>query len=241
MVLKTPKAHSQYWNFKNFKHRSQKWDVLFKNDQMLWFVQKPNEKLLRFVIIFLWEVIYAHFYNWDSPLDLVLVVYDLIELIIEASLWSKDYFTFDTHPQHTSLSSINAYFICVIVHAQMWCVCSIVCQSNPKRFLSILYVFESDFILSCFKFLFKMHFCVVLQKLVQRHFHEKLATKSFLWKEFKRNLKISFSYREYRGCLTSVSWPSTSREMIFRQKLEKHKFHISYKGYCDCFATKSFS
>ena len=32
------------------------------------------------------EVIYAHFYNWDSPLDFVPVVYDLIELIIEASL-----------------------------------------------------------------------------------------------------------------------------------------------------------
>ena len=74
-----------------------------KKDQMLWFMQKPNEKLLSFVIILLWEVIYAHFYNWDSRLDLVLVVYDLIELIIEASFWSKDYSTLDTHPQHTSL------------------------------------------------------------------------------------------------------------------------------------------
>ena len=74
-----------------------------KNDQMLWFVQKPNEKLLSFVIIFLWKVIYVHFYNWDKPLYLVPVVYDLIELIIEVSLWSKDYSTFDTHPQHTSL------------------------------------------------------------------------------------------------------------------------------------------
>ena len=203
MVLKKPKAYSQYWNIKNFKHRSQKWDVLFKNDQMLWFVQKPNEKLLRFVIIFLWEVIYAHFYNWDSSLDLVLVVYDLIELIIEASLWSEEYSTFDTHPQQTSLSSINAYFICVIVHAQMWCVCSIACRSNPKIFLSILYVFESDFILSCFKFLFKMHFCVVLQKLVQRHFCKKLTTKSFPQKEFKGNLKISFSYREYCECFAT--------------------------------------
>ena len=146
---------------------------------MLWIVKKSNEKLQRYVIILLWEVIYFHFYNWDKPLDLVPVVYDLIELIIEASLWTKDYSTFDTHPQHTNLSSINAYFICVIVHAQMWCVCSIACQSNPKIFLSILYVFESDFIHSCFKFLFKMHFCIVLQKLVQRHFHKKLTTKSF--------------------------------------------------------------
>ena len=102
MVLKKPKANSQCWNIKNFKHRSQKRDVLSKNDQMLWFMQKPNEKLLSFVIILLWEVIYAYFYNWDRPLDLVLVVYDLIELIIEASFWSKDYSTLDTHPQHTS-------------------------------------------------------------------------------------------------------------------------------------------
>ena len=126
-------------------------------------------------------------HNWDSPLDLVLVVYDLIELIIEASLWSKDYSTFDTHPQHTSLVQLMFFFICVIVHDQMWCVCSIACRSNPKRFLSILYVFESVFMLSCFKFLFKMHFCVVLKKLVQRHFREKLATKSFPWKEVKGN------------------------------------------------------
>ena len=57
-----------------------------QNDQMLRIVKKPNEKLQRYVIIFLWEVIYVYFYNWDRPLDLVLIVYDLIELIIEASL-----------------------------------------------------------------------------------------------------------------------------------------------------------
>ena len=125
-------------------------DVLSKNDQMLWFIRKPNEKLLSFVIILLWEVIYVHFYNWDRLLDLVPVVYDLIKLIIEASLWSKDYSTFDTHPQHTRLCSNNDYLICVIVHIQMWCVCSCTCWSNPKRFLSVLYVFESDFILLYF-------------------------------------------------------------------------------------------
>ena len=72
--------------YQKFQAPISKGDVLLKNDQMLWFVQKPNEKLLRFVIIFLWEVIYVHFYNWDKPLDLVPVVYILIELIIEASL-----------------------------------------------------------------------------------------------------------------------------------------------------------
>ena len=190
-----------------------------KNDQMLWFVQKPNEKFLRFVIILLWEIIYVHFYNWDKPLYLVPVVYDLIELIIETLLWFKDYFTFNTHSQHISLNSINAYLICVIVHVQMWCVCSIACRSNPKIFLSILYVFESDFILSCFKFLFKMLFCVVLQKLVQeafspffvlffknlfkRHFCKKLATKSFSRKEFKGKLKNIEIHTE---SIATVSW-----------------------------------
>ena len=149
MVLKKPKTNSQCWNIKNFKHRSQKRDVLSKKDQMLWFMQNPNEELLSSIIILLWEVIYVYFYNWHRPLDLVPVMYDLIELIIEASLWSKDYSTFDTQPQHTRLCSNNAYLICVIVHVQMWCVCSIACRSNPKD-LSILYVFESDFILLCF-------------------------------------------------------------------------------------------
>ena len=72
--------------YHKFQALISKWDVLIQNDQMLWIVKKPNEKLQSYVIIFLWEVIYVHFYNWDRPLDLVLVVYDLIELIIEASL-----------------------------------------------------------------------------------------------------------------------------------------------------------
>ena len=42
------------------------------------------ESFKDFVIIFVGG--HVHFYNWDRPLDLVLVVYDLIELIIEVSL-----------------------------------------------------------------------------------------------------------------------------------------------------------
>ena len=46
---------------------------------------KPNEKLQKYVIKFWWEVIYAYFYNWDWSLFLVLIVYVLVELIIETS------------------------------------------------------------------------------------------------------------------------------------------------------------
>ena len=58
---------------------------------------EPNEKLQRNVLKFMWEVIYAYFYNWDRSHYLVLIVYALIELIIEASHWTKDYLIFDTH------------------------------------------------------------------------------------------------------------------------------------------------
>ena len=72
--------------YQKFQAPISKRDVLSKKkDQMFCFMQKPNEKLLWFVIILLWEVIYVHFYNWDRPLDLVLIEYDSIELIIEAS------------------------------------------------------------------------------------------------------------------------------------------------------------
>ena len=154
--------------YQKFQAPISKMRYIVQNDQMLWFVQKSNEKLLRFVIILLWEVIYVHLYNWDRLLYLVLVAYDLIELIIEVSLWSKDYSTFDTHPQHTRLSSINAYLICVIVHVQMWCLCSIPCWSNQKRFLSIFICFWKWFCTFMLLVFVQNVFCVDLQKLVQR-------------------------------------------------------------------------
>ena len=93
----------------------------------------------------LWEVIYVYFNNWDRPLDLVPVIYDLIELIIEALLWSKDYFTFDTHPQHTRL-----WFNWCLSHL-CDCTClNVICMLNyllikPKKIFECLYVFESVF------------------------------------------------------------------------------------------------
>ena len=101
----------------------------------------------------------------------------------------------------------------------------------------ILYFHALSFCLKCI-------FALFFKKLVQRHFREKLATKSFPRKEFKENLKISFSYKEYRDCLATISWPSTSREIIFRQKLEKHKFHTKAiatvsRLFRNCFATKA--
>ena len=72
--------------YKKFQASISKWDVLFINDQKVISWKTPKVKFPRYVIIFLWEVIYVHFYNWDRPLDLILVVYDLSELLIEASI-----------------------------------------------------------------------------------------------------------------------------------------------------------
>ena len=140
----------------------------------------------------MWEVICVHFYNWDWPLDFVPVIYDLIELIIEVSLWSMDYSTFDTHTQHTRLCSDNAYLIYVIVHVQMWCVCSNTCWLNPKRFFSVLYVFESDFILPCFFF-----FC----------------SKCFF---------VFFFKNWFRGSFARSSRLRASREMYLREIKKSH-------------------
>ena len=123
---------------------------------MLWFVQKPNEKFLRFVIIFLWEVIYAHFYNWDSPLDLVLVVYDLIELIIETSLWSKDYSTFDTHPQHKTLFKYCLSHLCDCTCSNVMCILNCL-PIKPKNIYEYFICFWKWFYTFVFLVLGQLH------------------------------------------------------------------------------------
>ena len=100
-------------------------------------------KAFKFVIIFLWEVIYAHFYNWDKLLDFVLVVYDLIELIIEVSLLSKDYSTLDPYTQHTSLMFNECLFhLCGCTCSNVMCVCSTIYRSNQKDFCSFCLLLE---------------------------------------------------------------------------------------------------
>ena len=130
--------------YKKFQVPISKRDVVSKKDQMLWFMQKLNEKLLSFVIILLWEVIYVHFYNWDRPFILVPVMYDLIEFIIEVSLWFKNYFTFVTHPQHTNLM-FNEYlfYLCDCTWSNVMCVLNYM-WIKPKRFLFVLFAFGSD-------------------------------------------------------------------------------------------------
>ena len=131
--------------YQKFQASISKRDVKIKNDQILWIVKKPNEKLQKYVIIFLWEVIYVHFYNWDRPLDLVPVVYDLIELIIEASLWTKDYFTFDTHTQHTRLLFNECLFhLCDCTCLNVMCILNYL-SIKPKNIFEYFICFWKYF------------------------------------------------------------------------------------------------
>ena len=68
-------------------------------------------------------------------------------------------------------------------------------------FLKVILYFRA--LSFCSKCIFVLFF-KKKKKPVQRHFCEKLATKSFLRKEFKGNLKISFSYKEYHNCLMTI-------------------------------------
>ena len=163
--------------YQKFQAPISKRDVLSKKDQMLWFMQKPNEKLLSFVIILLWEVIYGHFYNWDRLLDFVSVVYDLIEFIIEASLWSKDYSTLDTHPQHTSLLFNECLsHLCDCTCSNVMCMLKYLTIKLKKIFECFICLWKCFYTFVLLVFLFKIHCCVFLQKQVQRLFCEKLAT-----------------------------------------------------------------
>ena len=94
----------------------------------------------------MWEVIYAYFYNWDGSYDLVLIVYALVELIIEVSHYTKDYLIVDIHTQHKSLCSMNAIFICVIVFVKMCFHMLNLCWFKHKK------IFE------CFRYFWKV-FC----------------------------------------------------------------------------------
>ena len=176
-------------------------DVVSKKDKMLWFMQKPNEKLLSFVIILLWEVIYVHFYNWDRPLDLVLVVYDLIDWLLKlhSDLRTIPHLILTHNTQ--DFDSINAYLICVVVHVQMWCVCSITCWSNPKRFLSVLYFLKVILYFCVFSLCSKCNFVFFFKK----WFRCSFVRSSRLKASCKTSLKEINFFQFHTKSLATVS------------------------------------
>ena len=119
-------------------------------------------------------------------------------LKLHSSLWTIPHLIL-THNTQDFVQIMLISF--VIVHVQMWCVCSNTCWSNPKRFLSVLYVFS---------FCSKCIFCFFLQK---NKIKEKTSLKEVLreahnlelpakcaWGKLKSHIfiqKLSLLPREY--------------------------------------------
>ena len=105
--LQKPVAHSSIWLGKRVsdliskvkflskrpKACSSKKNVVYTSHNERWLPQKikcygrkwSQMKSSKLCYQVMWEVIYSYFYNWDWSHDLVLIVYALVELIIEAS------------------------------------------------------------------------------------------------------------------------------------------------------------
>ena len=141
---------------------------------------KPKEILQNYVVIFLWEVIFVHFYNWDRPLDRVLVVYHLIELIIEASLWTMDFSIFDSHTQHTRL----------LFNECLFHLCDCTC-SNVMYLLNYLLIKPKN-IFEYFICFWKCFYAFVFWVFVQIAFFMFFIKNSFRG-IFARSLQVSFS------------------------------------------------
>ena len=118
-----------------------------------------------------------------------------------------------SHTKHKSLFN-NVYFICVIVHVQMWCVCSNTCWLNPKIFLSVLFVFESDFILSCHMFCSKCIFVFFFKNWFRGCLARSLRLRASHEKGLREIIFFILSHRNSRYYFATTSWPTASREML---------------------------
>ena len=152
-------------------------------------------------------------------------MYDLIELIIETSLWSKDYSTFDTHTQHTSLM-FNEYLfhLCDCTCLNVMCVCSTICGSNQKYFCSFCLLLEVICITHVFQS-FSSCFCV--KNMFSGYFHNPfhvLAQLGVKWSNFK---VFSTLDRKFHDCFASSSRVRLTREKFreyFRESASRKNF-----------------
>ena len=186
--------------YQKFHTSISKREVKIKNNQTLWIVKKPNEKFQRYVIIFLLEVIYVHFYNWDSPLDLVPVVYDLIELIIEVSLWTKDYSTFDTHTERTRL----------LFNECLFHLCNYTCSN-------VMYIL--NYLLTKSKKIFEFFICFL------KYFYAFV-----FWLFVQIAFFMFFIKNSFRGIFVRSSQLSSSRENGLRQNMKTQNLDGNFRN-----------
>ena len=163
----------------------------------------------------MWEIIYVHFYNWNKPLDLAPVVYDLIELIIEDSLWTKDYSTFDIHTQHTWLLFNECLFhLCDWTWSNVMYVCSTICGSNKKDFCFFFVCFWKWFVSLIFFKVFQIVFVwkTCFLGVFVTYFMCKLSWELNhpILKFFNFGQRVS---RLFRGCFVSKAYQQNTSKI----------------------------
>ena len=160
----------------------------------------------------MWNVIYVHFYNWDRPLDLVSVMYDLIELIIETSLWTNNYSTFDTHTQHTRLLFNKCLFhLCDCTCSNVMYILS--CLSiKSKNIFEYFICFWSVFMLSCFEFCSNCIFMIFIKNSFKGIFARSSRLSSSCKNGLRQNMKSQNSDRNFCYCLATISQVKFSSE-----------------------------
>ena len=143
-------AHKAKCLFTNLKyHKFQapisKWDVLLKNDQMLWIVKKPNEKASKICNHF-----WGRSYMFISIIEIDLMTY--YQLCMTWLNWSlklhsstKEYSTFHTHTHHTRLLfNVCLFHLCDYTWSNVMCILK--CLSiKPKKIFNYFICFWKCF------------------------------------------------------------------------------------------------
>ena len=93
------------------------------------------------------------------------------------------------------------------------CVCSIPCWSNPKIFLSVLFVFGNDFCHSCFESFSQKVKIFVLKNLVFGSFVTHFISGCNLIQVAKWFEEISISSQIQAECFATGSWVTDLRNV----------------------------
>ena len=138
----------------------------------------------------MWEVIYVHFYNWDRPLVLYQLCMTWLNRLLKlnSGLRTIPHLVLTHNTQ--DFDSTNAYLICVIVHVQMWCVCSITCWSNPKRFLSFYMFLKVILYFRIFSFCSKCIFVFFTKNWFKGSFAKSLRLREETEKYFESSNSV---------------------------------------------------
>ena len=138
----------------------------------------------------MWEVIYVHFYNWDRPLVLYQLCMTWLNRLLKlnSGLRTIPHLVLTHNTQ--DFDSTNAYLICVIVHVQIWCVCSITCWSNPKIFLSFYMFLKVILYFRIFSFCSKCIFVFFTKNWFKGSFAKSLRLREETEKYFESSNSV---------------------------------------------------